>query len=644
MYKVNSKQQSNISNIIIKKNNLITIFNFTISYNNETSFILNIDFIEGPPIIFTIINKYLNTEFINIMIDNSYNEIINTPFNLILDDLKFKNKIPKIIHQSYTNMVNSHLFPIISSWKEMNINYEYKYWNNEECYQIIKENFNSSVLDAYNMLYAGAFKSDIFRLCILYMYGGIWTDISSFCEVSLDNIINNEHLIIVKDTKETQQTHGNIYQAFIICEPTSPIIKYILDFTVNRVIKNVDFNNTYSQFNTDTIAVTGPSIFAMALNIFINRGPTTIFKENEIVINNNIIKLLQHNPGEILLNNNKIITTKQPDWHNGRTTTHYSILFNEGYIYKKKIEDVYNNIDSLNVYQIWIQDEYVSNNMYNAIQTIFIHNHTVNYSLLTNEKIILLLKEDDEFENLLNAYNLIKPYAFKSDLIRLYILYKNGGVYIDIDFICTYDILSLCKDKDLVLCKDIGNNAISNGFIYSKKGNLFLKYCITECIQNIMNKKNDEGDLSITGPAFIGKCLSIYFNIKFPIPAIIEQTLTIKILEYAFNLPLPKGGWIDSAKNYYVTNGNILHAECRSMNGSWITNNVRFYINDDLSNINGKIVGNTNFICEQVKGSGLIYDNNNIYFISKYKNYNNERLLLNGNDFADMYKNNDIYN
>ena len=86
MYKVNSKQQSNISNIIIKKNNLITIFNFTISYNNETSFILNIDFIEGPPIIFTIINKYLNTEFINIMIDNSYNEIINTPFNLILCD------------------------------------------------------------------------------------------------------------------------------------------------------------------------------------------------------------------------------------------------------------------------------------------------------------------------------------------------------------------------------------------------------------------------------------------------------------------------------------------------------------------------------------------------------------------------------
>jgi mannosyltransferase OCH1-like enzyme len=638
MYTVKSRQQSNISNIIIKKNNLITLFNFTIRYNNETSLILHIDFIEGPPIIITIINKYVNTELMHIVVNKSYNEIINTTFKLIVDDLTFKNKIPKIIHQSYTNKVNSKLFPVISSWKEMNINYEYKYWNDEECYQVIKENFNSSVVDAYNMLYAGAYKSDIFRLCILYLYGGIWTDISSVCEVSLDNIIHNENLIIVKDTKDTQQTYGNIYQAFIICESKSPIIKYILDFTVNRVIKNVDFNNTYSQFNTDTIAVTGPTIFAMALNIFINRGPTTIFKENEIVINDNRITLFQHNPGEIVFNNNKIITTKQPDWHKGRTTLHYDTLFKEGYVYKKKIVDVYNG--ALNVYQIWIQDEFVSHNMYNAIQSIFIHNPQINYTLLTNDKIMLLLKEDNEFENLLNAYNLIKPYAFKSDLIRLYILYKNGGAYIDIDFICTYEIVSLCN-KDLVLCKDINNNSIYNGFIYSKKGNLFLKYCIIECIKNIMNKKRDEGDLSISGPVFMGKCLSLYFNISFPIPDVINEN--IKILEYKFNLPLPKGGWIDTARNYYVTNGNILHAECRAISGSWVTNNVKFYINDMLDNMDGKLIGNTNFIYEEVEGSGLIYGNN-IYFISKYKNYNNERLLMNGNDFGNMYKNNDIYN
>ena len=67
-------------------------------------------------------------------------------------------------------------------------------------------------------------------------------------------------------------------------------------------------------------------------------------------------------------------------------------------------------------------------------------------------------------------------------------------------------------------------------------------------------------------------------------------------------------------------------------------------INDDLNNDDGRIVGNTTFIYNEVNGSGLVYSDNNVFFISKYEKYNNERLLLKGNDFANMYNNNDIYN
>ena len=643
MYKIKNTKQSNISNLIIKKNRFDTIIDYTITYNDEMSFVFNIVFFYGEPIIISFINKNKQSELININIDNSCNQIITTPFKLILDVSTLKNKIPKIIHQSYTNTVNFHLFSTISTWKEMNINYEYIYWNDNDCYTFIKDNFDKSVLEAYNMLYAGAYKSDIFRLCVLYIYGGIWTDISSLCEVPLDNIINNENLIIVKDTDDVQSIYGNIYQAFIITEPKNIIINHILQFTINRVINHHEFNNKYPQFLNQTIAVTGPTIFAMGINSFINRPVDSPINDNEIYFNDINIKLLKHNPGEILLNDNKIITTKRSDWTSGRTTPHYSVLFNEGYIYKKKVIDVFNNSESLNVYQIWIQDQYVSDNMYKSIQTIFDYNPNINYTLWTNDKIITLINEDTEFENLLNAYKTIKPYAFKSDLFRLYVLYKNGGVYIDIDFICKHNIYELCNNKELVLCKDIGNNAIYNGFIFSKKGNLFLKYCIEECIKNIMNKKMD-GDLSITGPVCIGNSFCSYYNITYPVPNILENYTNIKILEYKFNLPLPKGGWIHSSRNYYVTKGNILHAECRSMNGSWITNDIIFNINDDLNNNDGRIVGNTLFIYNEVNGSGLVYSDNNVFFISKYETYNNERLLLKGNDFGNMYKNNDVYN
>ena len=643
MYKIKNTKQSNISNLIIKKNTFDSIFDFTITYIDETSFTFNVNFLYGPPIIVSFINKNDQSEVINITIEKSCINTIFTPFKLIINDSAFKNKIPKIIHQSYTNSVNAHLFSTISTWKEMNVNYDYMYWADDDCYTFIKDNFDKSVLEAYNMLYAGAYKSDIFRLCVLYIYGGIWTDISSLCEVPLDNVINNEHLIIVKDTDDTQSIYGNIYQAFIISEPKNKLIDHILHFTVNRVINNTEFNNNYPQLSNQTIAVTGPTIFAMAFNTFVNRPVDKTIHDDEIIANDMVIKLLKHNPGEILINNTKIITTKKDDWNKGRTTQHYSSLFNEGYIYKRKVIDVFNNSEFLNVYQIWIQNEYVSDNMYKSIQTIFQHNPNINYTILTNEKIITLLNEDTEFDNLLNAYKSIKPYAFKSDLIRLYILYKNGGVYIDIDFICKNNIYDLCNNKELVLCKDIGNNAIYNGFIFSKKGNLFLKYCIEECIKNIMNKKM-EGDLSITGPVCIGNSFCSFYNITYPLPNTIHHHSDIKILEYKFNLPLPKGGWIHSSRNYYVTKGNILHAECKRMNGSWNTNDVMFNINDDLNNDDGKIIGNSTFIYNEVNGSGLVYNDNNVFFISKYESYNNERLILKGNDFGIMYKNNDIYN
>jgi len=643
MYKIRNIKQSNISNLIIKKNNFDAVFDFTITYNDETSFILDLNFLYGKPVILSFINKNEQTELINMNIDNSCNQIITTPFKLLLDDSTIKNKIPKIIHQSYTNCVNSHLFATISTWKEMNINYDYIYWTDDDCYTFIKNNFDNSVLEAYNMLYAGAYKSDIFRLCVLYIYGGIWTDISSVCEVSLDNIIHNEHLIITKDSDKTQEINGNIYQAFIITEPKNSIINYILQFTINRVINHTEFDNNYPQVLNQSIAVTGPTIFAMGFNSFNNRPMSKIIHDNEIIVNDIVVKLLKHDPSQILFNDIKIVTTKRDGWINGRTTQHYSSLFKEGYVYKKKVMDVFNNIDSMNVYQIWIQDQYVSDNMYKSIQTIFKHNPNINYTLLTNDKIISLLKEDTEFDNLLNAYNSIKPYAYKSDLIRLYVLYKNGGAYIDIDFICTYDINSLCNNKELVLCKDISNNAIFNGFIFSKKGNLFLKFCIEECIKNIMNKKKD-GDLSITGPVFLGNCFCLFYDKLYPIPNTLEEHHHVKILNYKFNLPLPKGAWIHSSRNYYVTKGNVLHTECKRKNGSWNTNNVVFHINDDLSNDNGQIVGNSNFVYNETDGSGLICDDNNIFFISKYKTYNNERLLLKGNDFANMYINNDLYN
>ena len=657
MFSVSSKKQTSISNLLIQTNYTEnnSIFDFNITYIDETSLQLEVNIIDGEKITLFLINKDNNKDILTIPIDNkNYVEIINLPFKLIVDESISFYKIPKIIHQSYKPNVKKNMYNAINSWKLMNINFEYKYWNDDDCIKLINEHFNENVMDAYNSLYAGAYKSDIFRLCVLYIYGGVWTDISSICKYPIDKIIfEKNNLIIVKD-HPAQVNNGNIYQAFIITESNSKIIKFILDFTVDKVLNYEHYNNVYPQLINNSIFVTGPAVFAIGINKILGRNDTSIIKD-KLIEHNSIdyglvnIRLLDHYPGNILMDNITIIDTKYESWQNDRINTHYSKLFENGFVYKKKIKDI--DVDILNpcIYQIWIQSEFTSINMYNAIQTIINNNNYFNYKLLTNEKIIKLIENDYEFPLLIKVYNKLIPYAYKSDLIRYYMLYKYGGVYIDIDFVNINGIQELYKNNDLVICKDINANNISNGFICCKKGNLFFKFLVEKIIDNILvNKINYKSDLEISGPIFFGKHFEEYFKISKPFNNgyYFEKNTRITILNHSINLPLPKGSWINSSRNIQIKY-NTLYAECKNISGKWNETNITFYVEDEISNMNGKLISpsSLNRKSNFDKNSTFIYDENKLYFNSKYDNYDYEKVtFLDGNDFAVMYKSNNIIN
>ncbi len=658
MFSVSSKKQSSISNLLIKTNYTEnnSIFDFNITYIDETSVQLEVNIIDGEKVKLFLINKDNNKDILTITINNKkYDKIINLPFKLIIDESISYYKIPKIIHQSYKKNVKKNMYNAITSWKLMNINFEYKYWNDDDCIKLINEHFSKDVMDAYNSLYAGAYKSDIFRLCALYVYGGVWADISSICKYPIEKIISEKNnLIIVKDNP-SQLTIGNIYQAFIITELNSKIIKFILDFTVDKVLNYEHYNNVYPELINNTISVTGPTVFAIGINKILGRDDTCMIKDKSIEYNNidyglvNIL-FLDHFPGKIVMDNITIINTKYKNWQNDRTNSHYSKLFQDGFIYKKKIKDI--DVDILNpcIYQIWIQNDFVTINMYNAIQTIINNNKYFNYKLLTNEKIIKLIENDYEFPLLIKVYNKLIPYAYKSDLIRYYMLYKYGGVYIDIDFVNINGIQELYENNDLVVCKDINKIDISNGFICCKKGNLFFKLLVEQIIDNILvNKINYNNDLEITGPSFFGKHFEQYFQISNPFNNgyYFEKNTKITILNHSINLPLPKGTWINSSRNFRIKY-NTLYAECKNINGKWNKTNIVFYVEDEISNMNGKLVSSSSNLNRKSnfdKNSTFIYDENKLYFNSKYDNYDYEKLtLLNGNDYAVMYKSNNIIN
>jgi len=113
-----------------------------------------------------------------------------------------------------------------------------------------------------------------------------------------------------------------------------------------------------------------------------------------------------------------------------------------------------------------------------------------------------------------------KKLAQIADLMRLEILYRHGGVYIDTTVECLKNLDGLLNDKKYKFvvsnedpcgfdCKNsYGKYYISNSFIASTKGNLVLKNLLSE---NKL-KKIDIFSYNInheTGPFFLGKYLHI---------------------------------------------------------------------------------------------------------------------------------------
>ena len=54
---------------------------------------------------------------------------------------------------------------------------QYNIYNDKQSKLFLKKFFNKDVLDAYNILKPYAYKSDLIRYCLLYIYGGIYMDL-----------------------------------------------------------------------------------------------------------------------------------------------------------------------------------------------------------------------------------------------------------------------------------------------------------------------------------------------------------------------------------------------------------------------------------------------------------------------------------
>jgi mannosyltransferase OCH1-like enzyme len=106
--------------------------------------------------------------------------------------------LPRIIHQIWWDLGSGPnpgivFQPAIQSWKQLHPNWQYKLWNKEECYELIKEVLGNQTeeIDWFDGREADIIRIDAIRCCILYKFGGMYVDTDYVARQPFDGVFRD---------------------------------------------------------------------------------------------------------------------------------------------------------------------------------------------------------------------------------------------------------------------------------------------------------------------------------------------------------------------------------------------------------------------------------------------------------------------
>ena len=107
----------------------------------------------------------------------------------------------------------------------------------------------------------------------------------------------------------------------------------------------------------------------------------------------------------------------------------------------------------------------------------------------------------------LNAYDILIPGAYKADLWRYCVLFKLGGVYLDIKYRCIngFKLLSVIDEEHFVKDRDDEKYGLRvyNAFMICRPLNEIMRKCIMKVVENVRTKFYGNTPLYPTGPSMM---------------------------------------------------------------------------------------------------------------------------------------------
>ena len=221
----------------------------------------------------------------------------NIPY--IFCNNSYNSVIPLDIYQTwFTKDLPQKMRERVELLKSQNPEFNHYLFDDNDCREYIKKHFGPDVVYAYDRLIPGAYKADLWRLCVLFVSGGIYLDIRFCCTNGFKLIELTEKEHFVKD-----RPCYSIFNALIVCTKGNIFLyKSIMQIVENVKKKYYGFSPLYP---------TGPKMLG------------SVIIKNKLSVN---VDMKHHDGGGYIIYKNVfVISTEYPEYNNEKNSQNNQI-------------------------------------------------------------------------------------------------------------------------------------------------------------------------------------------------------------------------------------------------------------------------------------------------------------------------------
>lgn len=177
--------------------------------------------------------------------------------------------IPKVI--TMCNKTKKIPKYIIDNWQKLNPDYQIEIYDDEDCINFLMKHFGQEYVDIFNYIKDGPIKCDFWRVCKLYIDGGVYTDVDVKPLIPIKDFLENDVNFLTCVSHEI----GNMNPHFVICPAKHHVNKKAIDIYLTYYRSGYEYNYW------------GWSIVYVYANIFKNMFGKSITEEGIYVYNLN---------------------------------------------------------------------------------------------------------------------------------------------------------------------------------------------------------------------------------------------------------------------------------------------------------------------------------------------------------------------